>query len=87
MQGFDKKRTEVYYTSSEQGATQTHLGRVDLKGRAELLHLEAGTHRAAYSNSFNYYIHTHHTADTPPVYTLRNKAGKGRSRIEEQRSH
>ena len=76
MQGFDKKRTEVYYTSSEQGATQTHLGRVDLKGRAELLHLEAGTHRAAYSNSFNYYIHTHHTADTPPVYTLRNKAGK-----------
>lgn len=76
MQGYDAKREQIYYTSSQQGATQTHLARVDLKGKASLLHEASGTHRAAYSNSFDYYIHTHHTANTPPVYTLRDKSGR-----------
>ena len=76
MQGYDAKRKQIYFTSSQEGATQTHLGRVDLKGKAMLLHTERGSHRAAYSNSFDYYIHTHHTANTPPVYTLRDKSGR-----------
>ncbi|MFZ8835481.1 MAG: S9 family peptidase [Flavobacteriales bacterium] len=76
MQGFDEKRKEIYFTCSKEGATQTHLARVNLKAEMELLHSERGTHSAAYSNSFDYYIHTYHNANTPPVYTLRNKSGK-----------
>jgi len=76
MQGFDTRKKQVYFSSSKEGATQTHLARVDLKGKMQILHEERGTHRAAYSNSFNYYIHTYHNANTPPVYTLRNKSGK-----------
>ena len=75
MQGYDAKRKQVYFTCSKEGATQTHLARVDLKGNLTLLHDESGTHRAAYSNSFDFYIHTHHTADSPPVYTLKDKNG------------
>ena len=76
VQGFDEKRKQVYFTCSQKGATQTHLARVGLKGSLSILHDEAGTHRAAYSNSFDYYIHTHHTANTPPVYTLKDRNGR-----------
>lgn len=76
MQGYDEKRKQVYFTTSQFGASQTHLARVDLKGKMEILHEERGTHSAAYSNSFNFYIHTYHTANTPPVYTLKDKSGR-----------
>jgi len=76
MQGFDQRKKQVYFSCSKEGATQTHLARVDLKGKMQILHEERGTHAAAYSNSFDYYIHTYHNANTPPVYTLRNKSGK-----------
>ena len=76
VQGYDAKRKQVYFTCSQKGATQTHLARVGLKGNMSILHEEAGTHRAAYSNSFDYYIHTHHTANTPPVYTLKDRSGR-----------
>lgn len=76
MQGYDSKRKRAYFSCSKQGATQQHLAAVDLKGRMELLHEESGTHQASYSQSFDYYIHTHHDANTPPVYTLRDKSGR-----------
>ena len=76
MQGYDQRKKQVYFSCSKEGATQTHLARVDLKGKMQILHEERGTHTAAYSNSFDYYIHTYHNANTPPVYTLRNKSGK-----------
>ncbi len=76
VQGYDEKRKQVYFTCSKLGATQTHLARVNLKGNMSILHEESGTHRAAYSNSFDYYIHTHHTANTPPVYTLKDRNGR-----------
>ena len=76
MQGYDSKRKRVYFSCSMQGATQQHLASVDLKGRMALLHEESGTHEASYSQSFDYYIHTYHDANTPPVYTLRDKSGR-----------
>jgi dipeptidyl-peptidase-4 len=76
VQGFDEKRKQVYFTCSKKGATQTHLARVGLNGNMSILHDQAGTHRAAYSNSFDYYIHTHHTANTPPLYTLKGRSGR-----------
>lgn len=76
VQGFDEKRKEIYFSCSQKGATQKHLARVDLKGRMTLLHEESGTHSARFSDSFDYYIHTHHDANTPPNYTLRSRTGK-----------
>ena len=76
VQGYDAKRKQVYFTCSKFGATQSHLARVNLKGSMSILHEESGTHRAAYSNSFDYYIHTYHTANTPPVYSLKDRNGR-----------
>ncbi len=73
--GVDEQRKQVYFTSSVQGATQTHIGRVSFGGNMEVVDQTAGTHSASYSNSFDYSIHVHNDANTPPVYTLRNRQG------------
>lgn len=74
--GVDEKRSEIYFTCSIKGATQTHLAKVNLKGEMTVLHEESGKHGASFSKSFDYYIHTHHDANTPPVIVLRNRDGK-----------
>ena len=76
VQGYDAKRKQVYFSCSYYGATQTHLARVNLTGNMSILHEESGSHTADYSNSFDYYIHTHQTANTPPVYTLKARSGR-----------
>ena len=74
--GFDSKRKRVYFTSSKQGATQKHTSFVDMRGRMTTLDTSHGTHSDDFSNSFEYSIHTHSTANTPPVFTLRDRNGK-----------
>lgn len=76
VQGFDAKRKVVYFASSIKGATQEHLGKVDLKGRMTLLDETAGTHGVQWSKTFDYAIHDHSDADTPPVYVLRDRKWK-----------
>ncbi len=74
--GFDAKRKRVHFTSSKEGATQKHTSYVDMRGRITTLDNSPGTHSDDFSNSFDYSIHQHSTANTPPVYTLRNSQGK-----------
>lgn len=73
--GLDNKRKEIYFSCSKLGATQTHLARVNLKGKMEILHEDLGSHDADFSQTFDYYIHTYHDANTPPAYVLRNRNG------------
>lgn len=74
--GVDEKRKQVYFTTSVKGATQTHIGRVSFDGNMEVVDETAGTHSASYSNSYDYSIHVHNDANTPPVYSLRNRKGQ-----------
>ena len=73
VQGYDAKRKVVYFASAIKGATQAHLARVDLKGRMTLLDETKGTHGVSWSKTFDYAIHNHSDADTPPVYVLRDR--------------
>jgi dipeptidyl-peptidase-4 len=74
--GLDTKRGQIHFTSSVQGATQQHVSSVDLKGRMKTLDTAPGNHSDDFSNSFDYSIHSHSTANTPPVYTLRDNKGR-----------
>ena len=74
--GYDAKRKRVHFTSSVQGATQHHVSHVDMRGRMTTLDKSAGHHGDEFSASFDYSIHNHSTANTPPVYTLRDRNGK-----------
>ena len=73
VQGYDAKRKVVYFASAIKGATQAHLARVDLKGRMTLLDETKGTHGVSWSKTFDYAIHNHSDADTPPVFVLRDR--------------
>jgi dipeptidyl-peptidase-4 len=58
------------------GATQNHVSQVTLAGAMTTLDKTAGTHSDDFSDSFDYSIHSHSTANTPPVFTLRDRKGK-----------
>lgn len=73
VQGYDAKRKVVYFAGSWKGATQEHLAKVDLKGRMTVLDETGGTHGIRWSRTFDYAIHNHSDADTPPVYVLRDR--------------
>ena len=74
--GYDAKRKRIHFTSSMQGATQHHVSHVDMRGRMTTLDKSPGHHGDEFSASFDYSIHNHSTANTPPVYTLRDRNGK-----------
>ena len=74
--GYDAKRKRVHFTSSVRGATQHHVSHVDMRGRMTTLDKSPGHHGDEFSASFDYSIHNHSTANTPPVYTLRDRNGK-----------
>ena len=76
VQGFDAARKLVYFACSMKGATQAHLAKVDLRGRMSLLDETTGTHGVSWSKTFDYAIHNHSDADTPPVYVLRDRKWK-----------
>ena len=74
--GYDAKRKTVHFSSSVMGATQNHVSQVTLTGTMTTLDKTAGTHSDDFSDSFDYSIHSHSTANTPPVFTLRDRKGK-----------
>jgi len=76
VQGYDTKRKVVYFAGSWAGATQEHLAKVDLKGRMTVLDETSGTHGVRWSKTFDYAIHDHSDAATPPVYVLRDRKWK-----------
>lgn len=71
--GYDAKRKQVYFEGSMRGATQLHIARTNLKGKVDILDEAPGHHGGAFSRTFDYCIHDHSDANTPPVYTLRDR--------------
>ncbi len=74
---YDEKEQRVYYQSAEESPLQRGIYSVNLKGkRKKTHHHEAGWNNVQFSKSFEYFILTHSTANTPYTYTLCNKKGK-----------
>ena len=74
--GYDSKREKCYFSSSMFGPTQKHLHSVDLNGNISTLDQTPGHHGASYSSTFAYSIYNYSNANTPPVYTLRDRKGR-----------
>ena len=74
--GYDSKRGNCYFSSSMFGVTQKHLHKVDLSGNIINIDETPGHHGANFSSSFAYSIHNYSNANTPPVYTLRDRKGR-----------
>lgn len=71
MDAVDEKGGWLYFTATEQGATQKQLYRVRLNGgRAQRVSREPGTHRIVMSPTADFYIDTYSRANTPPMTRL-----------------
>jgi len=76
--GYDKKTARIYYQSTEDGSINRSISTIALDGTSQQkLSSKIGSNSAAFSNSFNYYINTFSSAETPTIYTL-NEAKTGK---------
>ena len=75
--GYDAANSLIYYMSVEKSPLERHLYAVRLDGyKKRQLTTEAGTNSVTFSNGFKYYVNTHSTLNSPPVFTLYNSNGK-----------
>ena len=76
--GYDAKTKRIFYQSTEDGSINRSVYSIKLNGKGkQRLSSNTGTNSAAFSNSFNYYVNTFSSANTPNIYTLNEaKAGK-----------
>jgi len=71
--GFDYTRKRIFYQSTEEGSINRSIYSVNIKGKdKQKLSKEIGTNTAVFSNSFNYFVNTFSSSNTPPIYSLVN---------------
>ncbi|NVO31597.1 S9 family peptidase [Hymenobacter lapidiphilus] len=74
IEGFNEKKGEVYFTSTEESPLQRHLYRINLKGKGKTRLGEAGNGVDAVNISpdTKYYLNYHSQAGDPTVVSLRD---------------
>ena len=77
VKGYNPTSDNIYFTSSENGATQRDLFFVNLKSKTkERLSQKSGSTDASFSKGMKYYLQTWSDANTPPVYSLHRANGE-----------
>lgn len=74
--GYNAKTNEHYFQSTQLGAINRNVAKVNAKGVVTLLNPVEGTESASFSSNFNYYVRTYSNATTPNQYTLWNGSKK-----------
>ncbi|MCF6170559.1 MAG: S9 family peptidase [Bacteroidales bacterium] len=74
--GYDAKRKQVFYQSSEDSPLNKDVCVVNLKGKRKNLSAREGNNNAAFSKNYKYFINTWSDANTPPVITVNYADGK-----------
>lgn len=77
FEGFDTERNTVYFTSSEEGATEKNVYSVSVNsGRKQRLSPQDGYNQVYFSKGFNNYIISHSDANSPSDAVLYDSRGK-----------
>jgi dipeptidyl-peptidase 4 len=77
FKGVNFEKNLIYYTSAENGATQQDLFSINYKTKKKnQLSTKKGHTDAEFSTGMKYYIQTWSDANTPPITSLHNAAGK-----------
>ncbi len=75
--GVDEKRNLVYYQAAEDSPLERHIYSVNLKGKGKKkMTPAAGTNRAQFSSTYDYYVNTFSTANIASTYTVYTNEGK-----------
>jgi len=82
--GIDEKNGLAYYQSAEVSPMDRQVFSVDLEGKNKLqLTPEKGTNSAQFSKTFDYFVSTHNSLNSPNVYKVNNRKGKEVRTIED----
>ncbi|PSR11201.1 MAG: S9 family peptidase [Bacteroidetes bacterium] len=83
--GLDEANGTIYYQAAKQNPAQREIYSQELKGRggSKMLASEAGTNKAQFSSTFDYFVLTFSTQNTPPTYTVLDRQSKRVRLIEE----
>lgn len=85
--GIDENKQQIYYQSTELGANNKAIGVAGLRDNKQtLLTPEMGTHEASFSKNFTYFIDQFSTANTPPVFFLRENNGSISKALEDNKN-
>lgn len=69
--GVDEKNDMIYYQAAVNSPLQRQVYSASLNGkRKQVLAGDAGWNDAQFSSTFDYFVNTHSTANTPPVYSV-----------------
>ena len=69
--GINSNTNKIFYQSTEEGSINRSIYSIHLSGKKkQKLNKFVGSNSAAFSNSFNYFINTYSSVNTPPMYTL-----------------
>lgn len=81
--GMDEKTGTFYYQVLDGGPTRNAVCKTDSKGKVTRISTEPGQNSAIFSKDYRYMMLTHHSAATPPTYTLRDAKGKVTKTLED----
>ena len=81
--GYDEKTGTYYYQAQDGGPLRTGVYKCDAKGKVTSISTEPGQNSAIFSGNLKQLMLTHHSAATPPTYTLRNDKGKVQKTLQD----
>ncbi len=86
LYGINDDASQVFYSSSEKGAINKGIYRIDLTGKnKKSLSPEIGISEAEFAQGMNYFVLDYSDANTPNTYELRSKEGKTIAILEENK--
>jgi len=75
--GIDEKNGEIYYQAAETSPMQRQIYAVSVNsGKKRVVAGTEGTNSAQFSSTYDYYVNTHSTINTPPSYKVYDRKGK-----------
>jgi dipeptidyl-peptidase-4 len=84
--GFDTKKENIYYQSTESSPLNRDVYVINLKGKKKKLSTREGTNDAKFSSNYFYYINTFSDANTPPYITVNNNKGEELRVLEDNKN-
>lgn len=74
--GYNAQNQSLYYQAIGHHPREKNIYTVSIKGGEETqINNTIGDNRAQFSSDMQYFMHIHSTANTPPIYTIKNIAG------------
>ncbi len=82
--GVDERSGLIYYQAAERSPMERQVYAISLDGKKRLTLANApGTNNAQFSSTYDYYVVTHSTINTPDNYTVYDRNGKALRVIED----